>query len=491
MSRYAVRDADFRLFAVLWNQMMGCGTPGLHYRMTEWLEWNWSRGNTRLLLMAFRAGGKSTVAGLFAAWLLYRNADLRILVLAADSALARKMVRQVKKIIEHHPLTRHLKPDDPDQWAASRFTVKRMTQLRDPSMIARGITSNITGSRADIIICDDVEVPNTCDTAEKRRDLRERLAEIDYVLTPGGTQLYLGTPHTYYSIYANEPRPETGEEQEFLGGFTRLELPVLNEQGDSAWPELFTPHALDKIKRHTGPNKFASQMLLKFINIADGRLNADDLQIYSDELHYARELHTLFLGDRKMAGASAWWDPSFGSATGDRSVFAVIFADAFGNLYLHRLAYLEVKKGDNNAAEQCKIVAKISKENFLPSLAVEINGLGKFLPQILRNELAKEKTATKIVEISNRRPKDLRILESFDAVLAARRLFIHDSVLRTPFMTEMKEWRPGTKMHDDGLDAVAGAIAQQPVRIPRLYGKGSQNWTQGAKQHKANTEFEV
>jgi hypothetical protein len=492
MSSSNISVADFALFAVLWNQRMGLATPTLHLKMARWLEWNYEKDETRLLLMAFRASGKSTIAGLFAAWLLYRNADLRILVLAADSVLARKMVRQVKKIIERHPLTAHMKPDKAEQWAGSRFTVKRMTNLRDPSMMAKGITSNITGSRADIIICDDVEVPNTCDTADKRLALRERLAEIDYVLTPGGTLLYLGTPHTYYSIYADEPRPETGEEQEFLRGFTRLSLPLLDAKGESTWPEIFTPHAVEKIRRSTGPNKFASQMMLRFVNIADGRLNPDDLQVYGDELDYTKEINTLFLGGTKLVGASAWWDPSFNSGKGDRSVFAVVFADGTGNLYLHRLVYLEAGGPENdNATEQCRAVARIAKENFLPSLSVEINGIGRFLPQILRNELVKIKSPAKTVEISSHRPKAIRILEAFDAVLAAKRLFVHESVLKTPFMTEMKEWRPGVNTFDDGLDAVAGAIAQQPVRLPRLFGAGSHTWMRGAQSHKANTEFEV
>ena len=72
--------------------------------------------------------------------------------------------------------------------------MRRPLTQRDPSLLARGITANITGSRADVVICDDVEVPNTCNTPGKREQLRERLAEISYVLVPGGLQLYVGTP---------------------------------------------------------------------------------------------------------------------------------------------------------------------------------------------------------------------------------------------------------------------------------------------------------
>lgn len=148
-----------------------------------------------------RNSGKSTIVGLFCAWILYSRPSLRILVIAADHALAKKMVRNVKRIIEQHPLTLGLKPARQDQWASDQFTVNRNMELRDPSMLAKGLGANITGLRADIIICDDVEVPKNCDTALKRREMREKLGELDYILTPSGMQLYIGTPHTYYTIY--------------------------------------------------------------------------------------------------------------------------------------------------------------------------------------------------------------------------------------------------------------------------------------------------
>jgi hypothetical protein len=393
MTHAPITDADFKLFLVLWNQRMGQNTPQIHLQMAGWLEERWRRGDTRLLLMAFRSAGKSTVIGLFAAWLLYRRPDLRILVLAADLALAKKMVRNVKRIIEAHPLTVHLKPSRADQWASDRFTVKRMMELRDPSMLARGITANITGSRADVIICDDVEVPQTCDSAEKRESLRERLAEMNYVLMEGGTQLYVGTPHNYYTIYADQPRSEIGEERAFLDGFERLKIPILDEDGNSAWEERYGDGDIIRLRRATGPNKFASQMMLKPVNIAEGRLDPDLLQIYDDDLYYIKELHGLYIGETKMVSASAFWDPAFGSIKGDGSVLAIIYADDAGNLYLHHLAYIKSEeRGDKDeATAQCDQIAQIAKTHYLPSLTVETNGIGKFLPNILRNALARAK----------------------------------------------------------------------------------------------------
>jgi len=232
----------FRQFVWLWNRCQGQTTPALHLDMAEWLGRRWRAGDRRLLLMVFRSAGKSTLVGIFCAWLLLRDPNLRILVLSAEHDLARKMVRNVKRLIERHPLTRHLIPRRADQWAADRFTVRRGLTQRDPSLLARGIGANVTGSRADVVICDDVEVPNTCNTAAKREDLRERLGEIAYVLVPGGLQLYVGTPHSYYSIYADEPRTEIGERMQAV----RKELdPLVAGPKRQTWVWLYENRAAD------------------------------------------------------------------------------------------------------------------------------------------------------------------------------------------------------------------------------------------------------
>lgn len=490
------KQIGFKLFIALWNRKQGQKTPDIHFRMADWLECAWETRNMRLLLQAFRSSGKSTIVGLFAAWLLYRNPNLRIMVLAADLMLSRKMVRNVKRIIERHPLTQHLKPARLDQWGADRFTVERTLELRDPSMLAKGISANITGSRADVIICDDVEVPNTCDTAEKRSILRERLAEIEFILVPGGTQLYVGTPHSWYTIYADEPRTEIGEDQAFLDRFLRLKIPLLDAQGKSAWPDRFKEEMITRMRQASGPNRFNSQMMLEPVNIAEGRLDPSLFRRYEVGLDYLKEINLLQIGDRKIVSASAWWDPAFGgNRTGDGSVLAVVYTDETGAFWLHRLAYIKADgtNGEDEATQQCRKIAALAKELLLPSVAVEINGIGRFLPNILRRELAKARVPCTVREVSNSRPKDIRIMEAFDTVMAARLLHVHAGVYDTPFISEVQEWKPGKKNgRDDGLDAVAGALSQEPVRLKRYYKSGHQSWKDGSSGgHKAKTEFEV
>ena len=475
----------FFAFVHDWNALSELATPRHHRKIALWLERQCAGPEKRMLLMAFRGAGKSSLVGLFAAWLLYQDPNRRLLVLAADMKLAKKMVRNVKRIIERHPDTKALKPPakERDQWAADQFTVVRPQELRDPSMIAAGIGGNVTGSRADVVICDDVEVPRTADSAGKRASLREKLSEIEYLLVPGGAQLYVGTPHTYYSIYAGEPREEVGEVRPFLDGFERLVLPVYEEGADGrrvyAWPKRYDEAHVNRIRKATGPNKFTSQMLLQPANEADGRLDLEKLGRYDAELDYRESLGraVLTLDGVRLVSASCWWDPAFarpaveGGKPGDSSVVAVVFGGADGRFYLHRVLYLRVDPAQavNEAEQQCAQVARFLEAHHLPSVHLETNGIGKFLPGLLRDALKKTNVAASVVEQSSRTAKAGRILEAFDAILAGERLLAHASVWSTPFVREMREWSPDAayKGRDDGLDAVAGCLLCEPYRFDR------------------------
>ena len=188
-------------FMDVWNQYINMETPAHHRRMMDFLVDVWSGDVRRGLLMAFRHSGKSSVVGIFAACVLYLYPNTRILILSAESGLAVRMVNHIRNILENHPMCVDMIPKNKKEWASGRITINRSVGIREPSVMCQGIHGNITGSRADLIICDDVEVLNTCNTPQKRDMLRERLRELDFILSPNGAMIYIGTPHTMDTIY--------------------------------------------------------------------------------------------------------------------------------------------------------------------------------------------------------------------------------------------------------------------------------------------------
>ncbi|GHU01132.1 hypothetical protein FACS1894186_3270 [Alphaproteobacteria bacterium] len=451
-------SCGFPAFAYLHLRAARQTLPRHMARMAVFLERAWEAPPPRrALLTAFRNSGKSTLAAVFCAWALSRNPNLRILVLAAEHDLACRFVRNARRVVESHPLTRGLLPTPRDQWAGDRFTVSRAAALRDPSLAAKGLGANITGGRADLVICDDVEVPRTASTAALRSELRARLGELEFVANPDAMTLYLGTPHASDTIYDNSA---TG----FLAGYRRLKIPLLDAGGASAWPERFDPEAVARLLHRAGPSKFASQMLLEPAAAEAARFDVSAAPIYAEplEIREAGGVREYRIGGIRMASVAAFWDPAFAAGQGgDRSVLAVVFRDAGGTAYLHRTAYLAARPEDP-AASQCEAVASVAAELALPAVHVEINGLGRFLPAILRKTLRAAAVPCRVAEHSSVGAKASRIAQEFDARVAARALRLSEAVALSPFMEEFAEWSPLARGHDDGLDAAASALAVAP-----------------------------
>lgn len=187
-----------------WNKILGLQTPQHHKQIISFLVDVLNNEPRRGLLNAFRHSGKSTVVGVFAACVLYNRPNTRILILSAESNLASRMVSHIKNILENHPWCTDILPEVKKEWGSHKITIKRPIGIREPSVICQGVSGNITGMRSDLIICDDVEVPNTCNTYQKRIMLRERLRELDFILSPTGAMIYIGTPHTKDTIYKTE-----------------------------------------------------------------------------------------------------------------------------------------------------------------------------------------------------------------------------------------------------------------------------------------------
>jgi len=68
-----------------------------------------------------------------------------------------------------------------------------------------GISGQLAGSRADVIVADDIEVPNNSMTQGMRDKLSEAVKEFDAILKPDGRIIYLGTPQNQESLYNKLP----------------------------------------------------------------------------------------------------------------------------------------------------------------------------------------------------------------------------------------------------------------------------------------------
>jgi hypothetical protein len=182
-------------------------------------------------------------------------------------------------------------------------------------------------------------------------------------------------------------------------------VPLLNERGASRWPERFTPEAVEALRKESGPARFRSQMLLVPTHAREVRLDPDRLVRYAAEIELGSSngRPTLAIGGRRMAGAACFWDPAFGRPErGDASVIAAVFADEAGGYWLHAIEYLKfdpARVAEVDAATQlCRQVADFLARYEQPAVTVETNGIGKFLPGLLKKELRARGLALAVAE---------------------------------------------------------------------------------------------
>jgi hypothetical protein len=194
--------SDFRNFLYLVWQHLGLPDPTpVQYDIAHFLQ----HGPRQAIVCAFRGVGKSYVTGAFVCWLLYCNPQLKILLVSASKAKADELSFFIKRLIDEMPIVQHLRPDPAKGQRDSviMFDVGPATTSIAPSVKSVGITGQITGSRADIIIADDVETPKNSETELQREKLRTLVEEFGAVRKVEDTTrtIYLGTPQTEMSLY--------------------------------------------------------------------------------------------------------------------------------------------------------------------------------------------------------------------------------------------------------------------------------------------------
>lgn len=160
-----------------------------------------ANGPDRLIGQVFRGFGKSTVASMLPPWAWLFDPDLKFLSLSGEHGLAVQYSSFVLNMLRDIPLFQHLYPTASQRSSAQEFFVNGAKPHRDASLKSTGILGRMTGSHADWIIADDVEVPNTSDTTGMREKLVRRYEEVEAVLNPGGRITVLGTPQTEETIY--------------------------------------------------------------------------------------------------------------------------------------------------------------------------------------------------------------------------------------------------------------------------------------------------
>lgn len=165
---------------------------GPHYRMVQ----------------AQRGQAKTTIAAAFAVWRLIHDPKTRVLIISAGDTQATEIANWVIQIILNMEELSCMRPDRScgDRSSVEAFDVHYSLKgpEKSPSVACIGITSNMQGKRADILIADDIESQKNSATPVQRD--RILLLSKDFTsIVQQGEILYLGTPQSIESIYNGLP----------------------------------------------------------------------------------------------------------------------------------------------------------------------------------------------------------------------------------------------------------------------------------------------
>ena len=191
---------DFRVFAYLVWQHLNLPEPTpVQYDICQYLQ----HGPKRSIIQAFRGVGKSFLTSAYVLWVLLNDPQKKILVVSASKERADSFSTFVKRLINEMEILQHLRPREGQRDSVIAFDVGPAIADHSPSCKSIGITGQLTGSRADIIVADDIETPGNSATQMMRDKLSELVKEFDSILRPLDTSriIYLGTPQLEMSLY--------------------------------------------------------------------------------------------------------------------------------------------------------------------------------------------------------------------------------------------------------------------------------------------------
>jgi hypothetical protein len=502
---------DFRnMLFVVW-QHLGLPEPTpVQYDIAYHLQ----HGPRRSVIEAFRGVGKSWITVAYVLWVLLLDPQKKIKVVSASKNLADNFSTFCLQLINTMPILEHLRPRPGQRDSKIQFDVGPALESKDPSVSSVGITGQITGSRADLLIADDIESLNNSLTQTARDRLKELIKEFDAVLKPGGKIQYLGTPQTEMSIYnalpsrgydirvwpARFPTEKERTRAPFLAPYVTEKLEKSPEiAGEPTDPRRFSSMDLAEREASYGRSGFALQFQLdtslsdanryplKLSDLIVMDINAelapekivwaaDPVLAHGDDIpcvgftgdRYYRPLR--LVGDHiPYAGSVLVIDPS---GRGSDECGYCIAKQVNGYIYIPEAG----GKPGGYGIENLQFLAGLARKHKVNHVIIEANFGDGMFTELFKPVLFRVWDCF-VEEVKHSKQKEHRICDTLEPVMNSHKLVVDPSVIRADYdsvqsysgdtrsnymlfhqLSRITRER-GALRHDDRLDALAMAVA--------------------------------
>lgn len=476
MSKTAALEArlkgDFKTFlAAIWHELNLPAPTRAQYCIANYLQ----HGPKRLQIQAFRGIGKSYVTAAYVLWELYKDPNVKVMCVSASKERADNNSIFIQKLILTIPWLAHMRPKgDEYRWSRINFDIGGCTPTQSPSVKSVGITGNMTGSRADILLFDDVEVPNNSSTDQQREKLLQLISESEAILMPKPSSriMFLGTPQNSFSCYGTLGQrgykpyiwpsryPEKPEMYEGLLAPELLEDLDNGSEPGTPTDTRFSDKELSEREASMGRSNYQLQFQLNtalsdldkfplrfsdFVVTPIGNECAEKYTWSADPRYVCKDLPAVGLpGDR-------WYSPMFidaaccefsetivaldPSGRGLDETAAVVLSQANGFLFLRDMKAYRDGYSDATLVD----VLKLCKRYDATTLIVESNFGDGAVTELLKKHANQVMASLNIEEVRATVRKEERIIDTLEPVLNQHRLIIDPKVIEWDYRSNPQE----------------------------------------------------
>lgn len=464
-------ESDFIAFVKLvapYNVMGSC-----HEDLCKFLT-NPEGKNYRLCLYP-RAHRKSFYAGAEVAWEIIKNPAISVVYLSATSDLAEAQLRLIKGIIDS-PIVRRYWPEllNPDEgkrekWTVSEISVdspiRKAEGTRDSTVKAGGLTTNITGAHADLIVLDDIVVPKN-NNEEGRRQVAAQYSQLQSILNPGGRIIAVGTryhPKDIYNDMQNTYEEILDDSGEVLGKEPQWDIlqRSVEEGGEFLWNRTrrkdgkyygFDFKELARIKAgYIDKSQFYAQYYNDPNDEGSSPITPDMFMYYNRE-HLYTKAGVYYIKDRPL-NVYAAVDFAFSlSHRADSTAIVVIGVDYDNNRYV---LDIDRFKTDRINTYYDHLIALHTKYN-LKKLRAEVTVAQQVIVSALKDKLAENSIRLVIEDYRPTSKKEERVDAVLRPVYEDHKVFHYKGGNCEILEEELKQAKPA---HDDVKNALADAIS--------------------------------
>jgi hypothetical protein len=336
-------------------------SPRRQYSKVHEEVFNWlSKENIDLnqLLLLPRGHMKSHCLAVWCAWWITKHPETTILYISATSTLAEDQLYAIKGILDSNIYKRYwpdmINPEEGkrEKWASTAISVdhpeRKLEGVRDPTIRTAGLTTNTTGWHADVIVPDDVVVPDNAYTEEGRRKCAAAMSQLSSIKNAGGLVKACGTryhPKDQYSVWKSQVEPIYDDNEELIGEQPIWEIMerVVEIDGEYLWPREsrsdgkqfgFDTRILGRIKaEYTDKTQFFAQYYNNPNDIETQKIGRESFQYYDPKFLEQKDGYWFFK-DRKL-NVYAAIDFAFSiSKKADYTALVTIGVDRDNNIYV-------------------------------------------------------------------------------------------------------------------------------------------------------------